>query len=188
MNSCRPSFACLATGALVALVMLSGCATTDPGRLPEPPAGLPLAGLPGQAPEGAPAGTCWDRIVTPARISTTTEQVLDRPAVRDASGTVLAPAVFRIETRQEIIEERQETWFETPCPDILTEDFVASVQRALGARGLYVGPITGELNLDTRRAIGQYQGDRGLASQTLALTTAQELGLVSIDPQPTPPD
>ncbi|CAN0588010.1 unnamed protein product, partial [Ectocarpus sp. 12 AP-2014] len=75
---------------------------------------------------------------------------------------------------------RLETWFETPCADVLTEDFIASLQRAMEVRNLYDGPINGQLDAPTRAALGRYQASQGLESETLALETARSFGLVAV--------
>jgi hypothetical protein len=93
------------------------------------------------------------------------------------------PAVYRTETRQDIVRERQELWFETLCTDALTPEFAASVQRALAARGLYTGQINGKLDRATRRAIAAYQKPEGLDSEILSLAGARKLGLVEM-PRP----
>jgi hypothetical protein len=132
------------------------------------------------APEGAAPGACYARDVSPAVIETVTEQVLLQPAQITSDGRVLYPAVYKTETRQKIVEERQELWFETPCEADVTTDFVASLQRALAARGYYSGAITGWVTPRTKRAIRAYQAPRGLDSAVLSLKSAKELGLVAV--------
>lgn len=133
------------------------------------------------APPGAAPGTCWGKTETPAVIETVTEQVLVQPAEVLADGSVTAPPAYRTETRQMIVEERRETWFETPCEDVLTVEFVQSLQRALAARGLYGGPLTGEMDARTRHAVRRFQAPGGLDSGILSLDTARRLGLVAIE-------
>jgi peptidoglycan hydrolase-like protein with peptidoglycan-binding domain len=63
----------------------------------------------------------------------------------------------------------------------MTPAFIASVQRALKARGYYRGPVTGALDTRTGRAIQRYQRDRGdVDSATLSLRSARDLGLVAV--------
>ncbi len=69
-------------------------------------------------------------------IETVTEQIMVQPPEILADGTVLSPAIYRSETQQRIVRERRETWFETPCEDVWTEEFTTSVQRALKVRGI----------------------------------------------------
>jgi peptidoglycan hydrolase-like protein with peptidoglycan-binding domain len=63
----------------------------------------------------------------------------------------------------------------------LTEDFVSSLQRALSARGLYSGPISGRMDRQTRRGVRNYQAPLGLDSGILSLAAARKLGLAVID-------
>ena len=132
-------------------------------------------------PQDAPEGSCWGKDVTPAVIETVTERVLAQPARVQEDGTVPAKPEYRLETRQAIARERRELWFQTPCEDQLTPDFLASLQRALKARGHYHGPITGALDARTRHAVRRYQAPLGLNSSVLSLSAARKLGLVTID-------
>ena len=134
-----------------------------------------------EAPPGAPPGTCWGKQVTPAIVETVTEQVMLQPAEVRADGTVTQPAIFKTETRQAILRERKATWFQTPCAAEQTPDFIASLQRALKARSLYRGPITGEMDARTRATVRAYQKAEGLDSGILSLAAARELGLVAVE-------
>jgi hypothetical protein len=130
------------------------------------------------APPGAAPGTCWGKSVTPAVIETVTDQILLQPAEISADGTVLNPAIYKTETRQAIVRERRETWFETPCADVMTPGFIAAVQRALAARALYRGAANGEMDARTRAAVRRFQKPQGLDSGILSLAAARQLGLV----------
>ena len=132
-------------------------------------------------PPKSPEGACWASDVTPMMIETVTEQVMVSDAKLGSDGAVLSPAVFRSEARQRIVREREEVWFRSPCPEEMTVDFIASLQRALKARGLYLLPLTGEMDPATRAALRRFQADRGLESDRLSLTSARELGLVTVD-------
>ena len=88
------------------------------------------------APPGAPAGSCWGKEITPAVIETVTDRLLLQPAEVLDDGTVVSEPVYKLETRQAIVRERRELWFQTPCEAQLTPDFIASLQRALMARGV----------------------------------------------------
>lgn len=134
-----------------------------------------------QAPPGAAPDTCWGKDVMPAVIETVTNQVMLQPAEVLADGTVQQPAIFKTETQQQIVRPRQETWFQTPCADEMTPEFVSSVQRALAARYLYRGPINGEMDARTRAAVRRYQKPEGLDSGILSLAAARKLGLVAIE-------
>ncbi|MEM9910202.1 MAG: peptidoglycan-binding protein [Pseudomonadota bacterium] len=71
--------------------------------------------------------------------------------------------------------------FETPCPDVLTPDFIAALQRALAARGYFANAVSSQMDAPTRAAIATYQADSGLLSDTLSLETARRLGLVAVE-------
>lgn len=167
------------------LLWLTAC---DPADLPTPDLGAlaepdVVRSTATSGPPGAKPGTCWGREVSPAVIETVTEQVMIQPAEVLADGTVISPAVYRSETQQRIVEERRETWFETPCDPVWTEEFTATLQRALKARGHYTGTITGTLDKRTRAAIRRYQAPQGLNSSILSLEAARMLGLVAVERQ-----
>ncbi|OIQ44643.1 MAG: peptidoglycan-binding protein [Roseobacter sp. MedPE-SW] len=164
-----PLLACLS---LFVAMGLGACVPQDPLTGVAPPSP--------EAPPGAPPGTCWHRNTSPAIIQTVTDQVLVTPDVRDATGQILQPAVFRTVTRQDIVQPRRETWLETPCQEQMTPEFIASLQRALAARGFYHGATSGQIDRATRIAIRRYQKDAGLDSSTLSLDTARKLGLIAI--------
>lgn len=142
-----------------------------------------VAVLRGQGPPNADPAACYGRTTTPAVIETVTEQVMVQPPQISTDGRVREPAIFVTETHQRIVTERRELWFEVPCALAAGErDFIASLQRALAARGLYAGPITGELNRRTRQAIRAYQAPQDLDSDILSLAAAQQLGLALWNP------
>lgn len=163
---------------LVALTAIAACAVpSGPGGGPVPQ--VARAGT-AAAPPDAPPGTCWARQVSPAVIETVTHQRLVEPA-RPASGATPArPAVYRTETVQQIVEERRESWFETPCAEVMTPEFLASLQRALAARALYRGPVTGAMDARTRAALRRFQEPLGIRSDILSLQAARQLGLVAV--------
>lgn len=68
--------------------------------------------------------------------------------------------------------------FAVPCPDALTPEFWASVQRALAVRGLHTGPVTGLPDAATAEAVRRFQAPLGLDSAVLSLDGARHLGLV----------
>lgn len=160
------------------LLMVAGLAAGCDSALPasEPDQVETLAA----APPGATPGTCWGKDVSPAVVETVTEQILVQPAEVLVDGSVARPAIYKTETRQAIVRERVETWFETPCAGILTPDFVASLQRALSARGLYRGAITGLMDKRTRAAVRRYQSPQGLDSGILSMAAARKLGLIAV--------
>lgn len=122
--------------------------------------------------------------MTPAVIETVTEQVLVQPPqIASDGGAIIAPAVYKTDTRQRIVQDRQEFFFEVPpCPPTqMTPEFIASVQRALEVRGgVYRGAITGEMDARTRRAIRQFQLP-AFNSDILTMDSARRLGLVAYE-------
>lgn len=136
----------------------------------------------GMGPPGADPEACYGREVRPGRVETVTEQIMVQPPQLDADGTQSAPAIFETETHQRIVEERRDLWFETPCQAETDPDFIASLQRALAARGLYDGPISGQMDVRTRRAVAAYQAPQGLDSGVLSMAAARQLGLSIWDP------
>ena len=128
----------------------------------------------------AAEGTCYARTTTPAIIETVTEQVMVQPASVRSDGTVENPAAFRTVTRQQILRERREVEFETPCANVMTPQLIASVQRALIARGYYRGSITGVIDARTAAAIERFQTDEDdVHTNVMTLRTARTLGLVA---------
>ena len=130
--------------------------------------------------EPGPGGRCYGRDITPAIIETVTEQVLVEEAAYTEDGTLFRPARYESVIRQQITREREEIAFETLCPPAYTEDFVASLQRALRARGFYAGQITGAMDSATGRAVQDYQRNGGPDSPLLWIAAARELGLVEL--------
>jgi hypothetical protein len=169
-------------------VLLAGCApafnSQAVARLLEPePIRITATGPPSARP-----GSCWGREQTPAVIETETRQTVLQPPPPNGAGSLREPPIYRTETSQRIVRERRELWFETLCDDRLTEDFTASLQRALAARKIHTGPITGQMDPATRHAIRRYQRAQGLDSGLLSLAAARQLGLVEVDLGPLPRD
>ena len=163
---------------VLCLLCMSLFACTAPGG--QTPG--PLAAPPVIAPE---RDACLARVTTPAIFETVTDQVMVQPPALDSDGTLREPAVYRTVTRQRIVRERRAVEFETPCPGVMTPAFIASVQRALKARGYYRGAVTGTLDARTGRAIQRYQRDRGdVDTTTLSLRSARDLGLVAVPRAP----
>jgi len=126
-------------------------------------------------------GACWANDVTPAVFETITEQVEVAPATLGPDGNVLTPANYRSVAQQKIVRHRESIWFRTPCPAEMTVDFIATVQRALKARGLYMLPLSGVLDAPTNEAIRRFQEPLGLDSPVLSLAAARDLGIVAAD-------
>lgn len=165
--------------ALAGLALLVGCAAAsappEVARFAEPE----LSDTASVIPDGLADDACVGRDITPATIETVTEHVLVQPAEIGSDGSLRAPAVYRTVTRQEIVKEREDIWFETPCPDQMTPDFVAALQRALAVRGYYHGEVTGEVDAATQRAVRAFQHEQGLNSPVLSVAAAKRLGLVA---------
>lgn len=135
-------------------------------------------------PADADPTACYAQEATPAVIETVTEQVMLQPPQIATDGRVLEPAVFVTETQQRIVEERRELWFRVPCElQVSDQAFIASLQRALTARGLYSGAVTGEMNRRTERAVRDFQAPQGLDSGILSLAAARQLGLSLWNPE-----
>ena len=138
----------------------------------------------GAGPPNADPTACYAQNSTPAVIETVTEQVMIQPPQIGSDGRVLEPAVFVSESQQRIVQERRELWFQIPC-EIQVQDpgFITSLQRALAARGLYLGPINGEMTRRTERAVRDFQAPQGLDSPILSLAAARQLGLSLWNPE-----
>lgn len=128
----------------------------------------------------ARSGSCWATDVIPARLERVIEEVEVTPARRDARGRIIEPAV---RVQGEHLREAgpaEERLFAVPCPDLLDADFIASLQRALQARGFYSGPAHGVMDEATGEAVRRYQAPQGLDSAILSLDAAQQLGLAAV--------
>lgn len=171
------------TFALLTCGAIAGCdpVTTDPKAEPPEPGVLEATR---NGPANAAEGSCWGKTVSPAVVERVTEQVQIKPASVNPDGSIGSLPVYRTEQRQVIVTPRQDNWFETPCPDVLTPEFISSLQRALVARGAYGGAITGSLDPKTRASIEQVQRARGLNSAVLSLDTARTLGLIAVPRDP----
>jgi hypothetical protein len=131
-------------------------------------------------PPKGPAGACWARDTIPAVIETVTEQIIATPATTGPDGAAI-PATYRTETRQRMVQDRRSVWFQAPCAADMTPEVIATLQRALKARGLYTAPLTGQMDAPTRSALRRFQADRGLDTPTLSLAAARELGIIAAD-------
>lgn len=165
------------------MAALAGCTEATPPDAPLPE-GQPLEALTLAAewrdtpPTSSDSG-CFAEQSRPAVVETVTEQVLVQPELRDpATGKVTRPAAYRTTSHARIVQGAEKMWFAAPCPAVMTPEFVATLQRALKARGLYHGAVTGVLDNATNRAIHAYQRPRGLFSATLSSRAAQEMGLL----------
>lgn len=126
-------------------------------------------------------GTCRARDITPAVYEHVMGEVQVVQAEIAEDGTLIRPPIYRRAPVPRVVQDRSEITFQAPCPDQMTPEFIASVQRALAARGHFSGNVTGALDATTTAAIREYQSKRGLASAQLSLETARALGLIAID-------
>lgn len=152
---------------------LAACQTGETGAQR---AQTPEAGLLG----AAAASGCFTTDRIPATYEDVTETRVIAPPQRDAAGRVIEPGQMVRETNRVQTRPAEDRVFAIPCPEDLQPGFVASLQRALAARGLYEGPITGEFDAATGRAVRAWQAPQGLDSAVLSLTAAQQLGLVPL--------
>ena len=165
--------------ALVSALVLAGCQATPTGR-GDGGEEVVITDF-AEAPPGARAGACYGKDVTPAVIEQVTERALVQEPQFGPEGNVITPARYEEHTTSQVVQGREEIYFETPCPPRWTPDFIASVQRALSARGLYAGAPDGVLSPATRQAIRAFQISRGLNSGILSTESARALGLVEVD-------
>lgn len=169
----------LALSALLAGCTEGGAPADADAVVNQPAEKLTLAGEWRDTPPGPGDTGCFAEQTRPAVVETVTEQVLVDPEIRDpATGVVTRPASYRTTSHARIVEGRAKMWFPAPCAEVMTPDFVATLQRALQVRGFYAGPVTGQLDPATHAAIRAYQRPRGLFSATLSTRAAQELGLI----------
>lgn len=162
-------------------MIFAGC-NDGAAKLPErADFGIELVRLTEPGPPKGPEDACWASDTIPAVIETVTEQVVISEAVLNDTGTVITPAVFQTNTFQRMVQDREEVWFRAPCAADQTVMFVATLQRALKARGVYLQPVTGEMDAATAEAIRRFQEPRGLDSPTLSLAAAKELGISATD-------
>lgn len=177
----NPTHSAKPAAALALAVVLSGCVAPQVTRAPLSPSGDTIGPLVSPATVDPAIGTCFARATTPAIIETVTEQVMVQPATGHSDSNATSPAAFQTVTRQQILRERREVEFETPCASVQTPQFLASIQRALLARGYYRGPITGQVNPALTSAIERFQTDQGdVHTGQLTLQTARTLGLVAL--------
>ena len=159
--------------ALTGLLACTSPADAPPGSsAPDPEISRQVA-----APEGAPPGSCWGRADTPNAVRLITREIEVVPPEYGPDGTITRPGIYRREEVREIAPTGTGTLFEIPCPGTLVPEFTASLQRALAARALYFGPITGRFDRATRNAIRRYQSAFGLDSAQVSRRMAEDLGL-----------
>jgi hypothetical protein len=171
-----------ATGLVLAAVALSACAGSTGEDVTRADLGEEVVITDFTlGPPGARPGACYGKDVTPAVIEQVTERVLVEEAEIGPGGNIITPAKYEERVSHEVVTGRDVIFFETPCPPRWTPEFIASVQRALGARGIYRGEASGTLDHATRQAIRAYQVQNGLNSGILSVENARALGLVELD-------
>ena len=104
----------------------------------------------------------------------------DRVPARTRTDLVPVGTSGERQPRSRIVQPAEDRLFAVPCPDQLDTDTIASLQRALIARGLHTGAVTGVMDAQTADAVRRYQAPRGLDSGILSLEAAQQLGLVAV--------
>jgi hypothetical protein len=130
-------------------------------------------------------GVCFAQTAPQLSTRIVTRQVEVVPAVTAADGTVQTPPVFRNQTGPVTEEVAPGTRFATLCPDELTPERVATLQRALKARLAFNAPITGVYDAATSTAVQAFQVPLGIDSPELARSLAQRLGLIPFDAETT---
>lgn len=165
-------------GGIALLALLVGCTNPGIGGAPvRRDLSAEIVPAEGNAPS-EPEGECWAEDQLPAVIETATEQVVDKAEKRDAEGQITRPASYRSVSHQKIVQDRRDVRFRAPCANEMDAEFVATLQRALKARGYYRGVPTGRMDRATLDAVRAYQDRRGLASNKLSLAAAKEMGIV----------
>ena len=143
--------------AAIALILtLAACQPTPEVRRAAPAPEAPLA--------ATPDAGCWARDTIPPLTETVFE--VDAAGTRHPREVVRRPA-----------EERA---FAVPCDHEMTEDLIASLQRALTVRGLFSGLVNGVMDAPTREAVRRFQAPLGLDSAILSLDAARALGLIAV--------
>lgn len=167
---------------LALIVALTGCVPSGAdgiARLADPDAPLPARDTP---PDEADSSSCWATVGAPPVLATLEDEVVVEPAGLAPDGTLREDPVTQIARRELVVEPGTQVWFETLCPEELTEARVASLQRALAVRNAYGGPVTGVLDAATNSAIQSFQKSLGLDSPTLSRAAAERLGLIVVAP------
>lgn len=163
------------------LVLMLGLAALGACTLPDPAGTAPAAPPSPPSVETDEFGLCWGTAMRPAVYQEVTGEIQVVPPLYDAEGRLVRVPVYRRTSVPELVTPRRMVRFKAVCPKSFTPEFISSVQRALGARGFYASPVSGEIDGATQAAIRSYQARRGLDSSQLALDTARDLGLIAVD-------
>lgn len=165
---------------IFSLILLTGLAACQQSALPAPPeTSTPGTVISLGAIETDATGRCFARMAGPVQTTIVTELVEVMPAERDRNGVVTSPAIFRNVTRPQTVQTGPGARFETLCPQRLTADFVATLQRALIVRRAFAGPVTGNYDDATSLAVQQFQRNQGIDSPLLSIDVARQFGLVA---------
>ncbi|KAA8609326.1 hypothetical protein AL036_04570 [Salipiger aestuarii] len=151
---------------------LAACETPLPDDNPWPDIDAPR-------PERLADGTCQAREVTPAVYEHVMGEVQVIQAEIAEDGTVIRPPIYRRAPVPRVVTPREELIFASPCPEQFTAEMVATLQRALAARGYFDAEISARLDAPTTAAIRTWQAQRGLPSGQLSLETARALGILA---------
>ncbi|MGB0958825.1 MAG: peptidoglycan-binding domain-containing protein [Halocynthiibacter sp.] len=146
------------TNALITVsigLSFAGCVPLDGPNYPGPRSPSAIETFP-QKPYATHPDLCWDGVFSPDSVEPPSQE--QPPKINDHP-------------------PRHEQWFQVPCRDQMSPEFMSSVQRAFKVRGLYEGEITGQINAETRLAIHAFQSKRGLASDILSVDAMRKLGL-----------
>lgn len=188
-----------ALGLLLAVASLAGCQATRPATGMAPNAAPETAPGPEAAPPAEPTQTSTGSAAQPGTADSATGTA-PRPRPGDARGeaaaaaegcwaapeaalagaaqdTAASPAAAAAAPRR----TPGPAVFEALCPAALTPERIATLQRALAARGLHAGPVTGRMDAATADAVRAFQRRQGLDSATLSLAAARALGIVAHD-------
>lgn len=111
---------------------------------------------------------CFITDVTPTRIETVIEHI------------EVEPGVYETSQRQDVVKKRETITFQTLCPESMTPERIATLQRALQARGHFNGAISGTLDVATTTAIQNFQRDLYPDSRFLSFEAAQNLGIIPV--------
>lgn len=161
-------------------VLIAGCQqTASPDVTRVIPAAVVTA-QEGSAPGDAP-GQCWVQLPPTTQTKLVEQTVRVQDAVIGPDGTQTAPAIYRKVQAPVEVETSSNRGFARLCDAQLTAPFVETLQRALSARGYYLGEIDGTLTPATNAAVRAYQLSQGLDSDMLSVAAAQQLGLVMVD-------
>ncbi|WP_298256936.1 peptidoglycan-binding domain-containing protein [uncultured Litoreibacter sp.] len=167
--------------AAVTLAVLTGCSPVSVGpdvtKLITP---THITAVDMKPPSELP-GVCWGHIPGPQITQIVSDIVIATPAQFGPNGEEISPAIYREVTRPQTFNEGDGRWFTRTCDADMTPEFVATLQRALAARGLYRGDINGLMDQRTLRAVQEFQTPQGLDSAVLSQSAAQQLGLIAVE-------